>query len=919
MIKNRKYYITSLIILLLCAITTCMTFLFNSQHSKANTEIEVSSSTIYPSYTENNEEVQIKHYINLTNITYFGITDNIFCYTLNDNVVYVYDLNTKSIKFKINHIDIDSIEYINCTDNFVFVSSNNQLFVFNLLTFDNLNPTYTTLSQVGSYKLIDIYFDSSTVLIGVISNDNKFKVLEFDYSLNFISQYSPDEEIPSNYPSQLSINNTDAYMIYGTTENNQNMICKLSNYKNIDLLIKSVAYKITDTLNLSQVTYKNDNYLALTNITGICLLNTDILFDDDTSNDYPTEYVYTVLENQPAPPNNAITTGYISKAYDIKSRNNILYVSDYTGKFIETFNLSTKTTNDVEKTTITAIQIILGSTGGDIGRFNGKIDYTLTDSNNIYIADTLNNRIQILDTLNNSVRIIDSFSNLIQPNTQVNPRNIVKDSYKNLFFIGNYDNTNNYNLVFKFDYNKNTLTSIIQNDFGKISDITIDTQDNIYLINATTNKLYKKLSTNTNFNEIELSEDLSSLLDSNSKITYLNSLDILLIYNTNKMILLNTSGEIVSTKSDINISSLTSDFNDNIFILNNNTISKYTINNNEFTLEQAYDSNEFQYYANIKINKENGDILAFNSDRSALEIINNEITKTTFNNPFEINKNCYLEETINPIQIRSNTLVYSLPYNVGTCHKPTSNIVYPVATITLGNVKFNQVIYNLDNCINFGYIRESDMSETFIFENDPRTIIAINKEVSIYTFPSINKFALDEPETLKLGKITRKSTLNSLGSFPISFETAIGSEDLITYYVVKYEGKIGFVNTADFTLKNESVINKLKDKNATIKILDDSKNIIVYDEDLNEIATLQNNEKIVVIDFNADKEYTEIYYYDEDLNEYFGLIKTKYIKMDKVNNTVKLVLYITLATLILAVILIIVYVRIKKNSENKNI
>jgi len=915
MIKNKKLNLSILLILILCAIFSCTAFLSFMNRSKAESNLDYSSSTFYPKFTKDDELSEVQHYINLSNITYFGITDNLFCYTLDNNSIYVYDLINKTIKFNISHNDINNINYINCTDNYLFVSSNNQLFVFNLNTFDSLNPTYTTLSQIVEYKLIDIYFTDETILIGIISQDNKFKVLEFDNDLNFIYQYSPNEEIPSNYPSQLSINNHDAYMIYGTTENNQNMICKLTNYRNIDLLIKSVAYKITDTINISQVEYNNDNYLALTNISGVCLLNTDILFDDDISNDYPTEYVYTVLENQPAPPNNAITTGYISKAYDIKTKDNLLYVSDYTGKFIQTFTLTTKITNEIEKTTIVANEIILGSTGGDVGRFNGKVDYTITDSNNIYVADTLNNRIQIIDNQNNTIKEIKAFSGFIQPNTQVKPRDIIKDSYRNLYFIGNYDNSNNFNLIFKFNNSENSLATIIPNDFGAISDITIDTLDTLYFINSTTNKLYKQQ--NTDLKEIEVDQEIKAMLDSNAKIKFLNNKNLLMIYNINTIALLTTSGEKVIIKDNFNISDLTLDFENNIYILNGNSIKVYSIKDTDIVIENTHTSNNLSYYANIEINKENGDILAFNTNRSALEIIKN-ISSTNFENPFNIAKDCYLEEINNPIKINDNSLIYKLPGIIGNSISPTSKVVYPIASITIGNVNYTQVIYNLDNNINFGYIREKDILKTYTFETNKQTIIAINKEVSIYTLPTINNFELEKKETLKLGKITRKSTLTALGTLPISFDTALGSTELVEFYVVSYDNKIGFVNTADFTLKNESVINKLKDKNATIKILDDNKYITVYDEDLNEIGVLHNNDKIVVENFNAKEEYTSIYYYDEDLNEIHGLIKTKYIKLDKVNNTVKLVLYISLAAVVLGVILVIVYIKIKKNSD-KNI
>ena len=89
--------------------------------------------------------------------------------------------------------------------------------------------------------------------------------------------------------------------------------------------------------------------------------------------------------------------------------------------------------------------------------------------------------------------------------------------------------------------------------------------------------------------------------------------------------------------------------------------------------------------------------------------------------------------------------------------------------------------------------------------------------------------------------------------------------------------------------------------------------LYIYNEDKTQIlATLSNNERVYVSNYNKDNEYSLVKYKTEDLNTIIGYVKTDYIEMDEIDNNKILLITITIVSALILCIIITTYIIIKK-------
>ena len=109
--------------------------------------------------------------------------------------------------------------------------------------------------------------------------------------------------------------------------------------------------------------------------------------------------------------------------------------------------------------------------------------------------------------------------------------------------------------------------------------------------------------------------------------------------------------------------------------------------------------------------------------------------------------------------------------------------------------------------------------------------------------------------------------------------------------MLKEQDSIGFIFSVDIVLDESTNIRNLNTENATIHILDNSDSVVMLDKNQQTtIISLENNTRIYVDNYNKDSEYTRVIYKDSSLKTYEGYIETKYIQMDKLDNS-EMILY----------------------------
>ena len=819
-------------------------------------------TTIYPE--------EIIDYVDLNNISTFAINQDYIVYTLDKSKLTIYQIETRQFYYIDNFNNINKIKFLNST---IIVGDNNGINVID--NYISANPQISKLNEiiVTNSKAIDIYTSNNYMYIGTINN-NTFNLYKYELNEKEVSLIKSIESPYLENAYMIAINDYNAYVVYKTnnSEKFSTGLC-IFNLKstNTSAIIKDpfkVNASVLDTFIYNDVeylvTFTNENLFLLSNDASD-LSNIHIANDGDLeTNNFP-----------------------IFNITDINFFDNKIYVSDVEFKTIQTFNIL-KTDNS---TNLMSDSIILGSKGFDKGRFDNVNDIYI-QGDTIFTSDTGNNRIHYL--LNNK----SYFIQIDEANANIH--SVTTDKNNDIYFVKN-DLTKSTLVKYRFSENSYILDSqysqVNTENIGFVSDICITNTNNVFLLDYTNNNLLFLSG-----NGLVIRKNLSILLNNNSQIEYIKSIDKLIILNNEILYCLNTNGEIISQKEIIDTTCITVDF-DKFYAITNDKIIllKFDVNNNTIIEEKSIQIENLSNYKAFCFDIINRKMVAFDKVRNCLV----EFTCNINQNPFlfsDITINEPLTVEPLPLKIINQSLIYEYPYELGNFYNTENNI-----SMCVGIEEYNdyyRILFENNDSLQCGFIPKTSTEVQPIIYN-PIKVITTNQIVPVYKYPTLLSY---NSERLIINNLNINTKIILTSVYPVSLDTK-------TFYVYKNNNEIGFIFNADVVLDESNNIQNLNTENAKIKLIGQDSISLLKDDKTTEIIKLKNNDRIYVEKYDKNSEYTKIIFKDKDLNTYEGYIKTEYIEMDKLDNFKIVLIIIIIVSIILLALIVTTYIVIKKKNK----
>lgn len=844
----------------------------------------MSIDTIYPL------EVINYDYHNLSNVKQISANDNYIAYTTNNTNVIVY---RKSNKVTLNIGGFNNIFDIKLVNN-------NQLIVVDYqdvsksgtIKYIDLSLTEPAIYQIdtiniSNLRLIDIFEKDSKVYIGLIrnieDNNNEFELYTIDNltSLtNCTSIFKKSHEF-YNTASCLTINESKHFT---TNSNNRLLICEYSS---------NAAPTICDILsNITHLKYiRNDEVDYLLAFIG------DNMFILSQGN-------YTTAES------NSFTKQYmqLSEFTDTDVIDNIIFICDSESKAIRSYTLGLNTQTETNLYTISG-QLWLGSNDQSIGRFDNVSDIFIQGEQYI-VSDSDNNRIQIISEGKETIVI----SNDIPAYSK--PHGVLLDRNQNMYVVIN-SSSSSASSILKYTLSNGVYTKVQEyssynsQTLGLVSDSTIDTNNNIYLIDYTNNNLValsqSGLQTKCNFSSL----NNGFTANSTSKIEYLIKENCLVILNDNYIYLLDMSNpEEINTIAHIQVSNCIDISCDlyNIYTLCENTIKKININHSETETTMQVSENylyntDISNLSTFTCNPTNSSIVAFNSNTQAIvkfncSLMSNQYDIADYTSSTALSKN----KMPLAINIASNGIIYDYPYYKGN--------YYLGKTECIGidfDGEYYRVLFENNNSLHCGYIHKDYVPNSSIIEyntNAKTKVITSDQDVPVYKYPTLlkaNNHAI-------ITQILPTQTVLYVTSVPFPVQI-----DNKKFYLYENGNSIGFLFNANIIEDDNKHITYLHTENATINAIGESEINLYSDDKTTVIITLSNSERIYVDSYDKNSEYTKIIYKDTDMNtSYEGYIKTKYVEMDELDDNKIVLILIIIFSVVILIIIATSYIIIKK-------
>ena len=827
-------------------------------------------STLYPD--------NVLYYQNLDNIDNIAVNSNYIAYNQSNNKISILNKETKNL------IEVDN--FTNILD-FKFVS-NNQLIAIDyhndngLIKFihinNNDNFTVTTINEItlSSIIQIDIYTNNNKILIGYITSstepNNTFELLEI--------------ELVDGSPSTPVLK--DTYDNFSTTE-----ILTIKN-----LVITDTQLFLVFTNNDNQPRLFNRTYGSNSITTKDIIANIQLLdYYSYESNNYLVAFTLENLRLLPLNDLESNTTTLTELAIsDIDIFDGKIYLAETNDKSITSYVIS-KDNN--ENTIFANDSVLIASKSSSLGRFN-EVNDMFVQGDTIYVADTKNNRIQIIK--DNKVSQIND----LLVDTQ--PHSIQIDDNQNIYFVEK--STNNTSNIAKYSLDENNTYTRTTNystfatgNLGLVSDTTITTSNELFILDYTNNKLLS-LNSQTGI-QPKLTFDFQ--LTEFSKIEYIRAINQLAVLNNNvihliDIVKLNTDDNpIIDTLAINNCADLTSGLS-SIIALCEGQIKCINIDNgimhtNAKILNQA----DFSQLSNINYNILSGQIFGFNSFSQSIVYFDYNVTEEQldFNN---IADNQPLTTKPLAITVTNNAIIYDLPYNTGNQYTDITTCI----GIELFDDTYYRVLFNHENKLSIGFLNKANAQISQHNTTTKINVITTNLKVPVYKFPTILKY--NNQAIINEYIPINTQLIISSNCFPITIDNKL-------FYMYEKNGQLGYIFNADVILDDNSNILALHNNNATIKIIGEDQ-IYIYDEDKTTIlGTLSNDARISVENYDKNSEYTLIHFKTDKLTTITGFVKTDYIEMDKMDNNKILLIIIIIVSIVILIVIIASYIVIKKKKN----
>lgn len=849
---------------------------------KAEEELHV--ETYYPT--------DIQDYLDLTNIKLIAVSEDNIAYSLDGLNLNIYNKTTREIHTISYFTNIKFIKYI---DHNLLVVDNSKILIINNLNITDARNLKVFVNNLPEYKGLDIYSTSEKIYIGYVTNNN-FELLIY----NEIAENATPSDIKTPHSSpyyqntfMLTINNSRAYIVYANGDYGKTGI-GIFDYKTTNLTIneKFVSYaKFIDI-----VKYNNEEFLMTFTDQSLILLNTDIeVLCELTIND----------KLDPVKNPNPITSLSWLDSY-----NNSIYVSDAGNKAIQTIVIEYDST--ITQYSIKSDNVLLCSDNAAKGRFN-HANNIFIQGNKLLVSDTKNNRIQILD---NHIPTA-----ITLPKDYINAKNIVRDSVNNFYLVATnndvdkiirytpryvekiieeYPNSNAYNYFDSFTPEKENC---------KISSLTV-ANDFVYGIDYINNEIFYQGNNSTISKcRFRSSDNYNVNLTENSQIVYLKKLDNFVIINkvdnnTSKLYLLNGNCETIheiEISQNNGVTPIISCGISEIYLLNNNKLQAYSIENNQIVFKKEIINNSFSTISNISFDSENRKMFAFDSYRQCIvsfdcTLIDNPFSFSDFTEAKSVNNDC-----IPYIHSLGNHLIYSFPYELGETYNNNFDIEYVIAIDSFDN--YSRVLFNNHGTLNVGYIHKDKIKNNKLeYTFNKINVITVQQKVSVYKYPTSLRYN-DNHIVTETFPIDTKLTLTHITT---------NSIDDKTFYVYKHEDNIGFICSTDIILDNNNHITALHTENASIQLFSED-SIAILDEDKSTtIYILKDKDRIYVENYDKHSTYTKVIYKDDNQKTYEGYVLTENIKMDKLDTSKIILISLIVISVIIVIVIIISYINIKK-------
>lgn len=851
--------------------------------SADSTSPHLNISTIYP--------LGVEGYQDLTDVKQVTASDKYIAFTSSNISINVYNKQSKqtiSIGGFENIYDIKFVRY----DQLIVIdySPVSQTGTFKYIDLKMTEPTPSTFETINlsGLKLVDIYESNSTVYFGMIrettSTDCKFELYTIS-NPNKLTTPSFHHEVNNSFyntANNLTISNSHQYV---TNSENKLIVCEYNSNPNITQFSINSSFKI-----LKFITINNTSYL--------------LAFTNETMYILPHEQ-YTLANNN----YKSNQDMKLSAFTDVDICGNLIYICDSSTKTIRNYAL-TLTQNNDNSLIIQEIEnhLWLASNDSALGRFNNASDIYI-QGKKFVVADSDNNRIQIIENGKESTSISNGIT------TGSNPHGVLLDRNQNMYII--VDNTaSNTSSVLKYalsneTYNLvQTYSSFNNGTLGSVSSSTIDTNNNIYLVDYQNNNLVilsqAGLQVKCNFSELTHSFTTSST----TKIEYIITHNCLAILNNNIIYLLDISDiENIVSISQINVSDcqdISCDL-DNIYALGMNTIKKITIDRSSTPTMQisqkSLSNTQFSQISTFTCDPTNGNIVAFKEDTQSIVTFSCNIIEPQYNIP-DFTTSIALSKSNIPlaINIASGGIIYDYPYYKGNYY------LNKISCIGIDfDGEFYRILFEENQTLHSGYIHKDYVPEDNIkdFNTTNKTkVITTDQQVPVYKYPTLLKVNNIAVITQMLP--TQTVLYVSSTPFPVQID---GKQ----FYLYEKGDSIGFLFNANIVEDNEKHISYLHTENATINAIGENE-IHLYAEDKTTIVlTLSNSDRIYVDTYDKNSEYTKVIFKDTDMNtSYEGYIKTKFVEMDKLDDNKIILILIISVSIIILIIITTSYIIIKK-------
>jgi hypothetical protein len=498
----------------------------------------------------------------------------------------------------------------------------------------------------------------------------------------------------------------------------------------------------------------------------------------------------------------------------------------------------------------------------------------------------------------------------------------VYDSLRRLkLFDEQFQFVDNFNLV-------QTTTTYLP--LGRISSITTDLKNNLYVLDYDNNMVLKKQD---NESELAMLLDATSLgftltehsqlvVSPNGEYIFLknvnNEQNLYYLKNLSALTQIDLQSYGIATVSEIAI-----DCANNLFVLEQNpTVSLlHKLSRNTYAYESYLfvQNNALNNLSNLKINVETGTMFAMNTQTNTLQTISSETNFTenilSFTHPIDYTLQAPLQTSVQIARIKTNqTHLLQTPYNITPLYTLDENdMVIVLSEEVVEDNDYAYVLYNTTPTLQnaSGYILKQHLE--FLPEDVPtlHTVRILNNNTSFYKYPT----------TLTTNGqpiIVNSANKNEVFVIQNTANNITDSNGISFYAVALPNSEVAYVRTMDVVSEQVTVIEPTLFTNAEITITDGSEFVTVYEnpETLTTLPyTLQKEKRIYITAYNSEQTYTQITFLNNQQEEVIGYIQTKYIKVYGDYNNLLQAFLLTTVSFILIVILIAVKTHKKSEEE----